>query len=317
MARFGLQLPNFTLGGGDDAIFRRFLELATAGEEAGFSSLWVMDHLYQLPALGGADQPMLEAYTLLGALAARTERAELGTLVTGVTYRNPALLAKQVTTLDVISGGRAVLGIGAAWHDIEHVAFGYDFPSAGERLDRLEEAVQICRAMFTEAAATFQGRHYRVDGVQNVPRPLRPGGPPIMIGGGGERRTLALVARYADRCNVSGDLDTVRHKLAVLREHCRDVGRDPATIRTTRLGGLFLAPSASAADETRRMVADVAGAEFAAASTIGTADEVTEQVAAILDAGIDEPIFNLPFAPPATVREVGALLTERFAAVAD
>jgi F420-dependent oxidoreductase-like protein len=313
MTRFGLQLPNFTFGGGDEALFSRFLELATAGEDAGFASLWVMDHLYQLPDLGGADQPMLEAYTLLGALAARTSRAELGTLVTGVTYRNPALLAKELTTVDVISGGRAVLGIGAAWHDIEHVAFGYDFPSAGERLDRLEEAVQICRAMFTEPSVTFHGRYYRVDAVQNVPRPLRPGGPPIMIGGGGERRTLALVARYADRCNVSGDLDTVRHKLDVLRRHCGDAGRDPATITTTRLGSLFLAPSASAAEDTRRMVTDVAGAEFAAAATIGTADDVAEQVAATLDAGIDEPIFNLPFAPADTVREVGALLTRQFA----
>jgi F420-dependent oxidoreductase-like protein len=317
MARFGLQLPNFTLGGGDDAIFPRVLELAIAGEEAGFSSLWVMDHLYQLPALGGADQPMLEAYTLLGALAARTSRAELGTLVTGVTYRNPALLAKELTTVDVISGGRAVLGIGAAWHDIEHVAFGYDFPSAGERLDRLEEAVQICRAMFTEPSVTFHGRYYHVEALQNVPRPLRPGGPQIMIGGGGERRTLALVARYADRCNVSGDLDAVRHKLDVLSQHCRDVGRDPATITTTRLGSLFLAPSQSAAEETRRMLIDMAGEEFAAGATIGTADDVTEQVAAILDAGIDEPIFNMPYAPADTVREVGALLSERFATVAD
>jgi len=310
MTRFGLQLPNFTFG--DGPLFPQFLDLATAGESAGFASLWVMDHLYQLPALGGADRPMLEAYTVLGALAARTDRAELGTLVTGVTYRNPALLAKLVTTVDVISGGRAVLGIGAAWHDIEHVAFGYDFPSAGERLDRLEEAVQICRAMFTEPSVTFHGRYYRVDAVQNVPRPVRPGGPPIMIGGGGERRTLALVARYADRCNVSGDLDTVRHKLDVLRQHCADAGRDPATITTTRLGSLFLAPTASAADETRRMITDLAGAEFVAGATIGTADQVTEQVAAILDAGIDEPIFNLPFAPPDTVREVGALLTSQF-----
>jgi len=313
MTRFGLQLPNFTLGGGDEDLFPRFLELATAGEDAGFASLWVMDHLYQLPDLGGADQPMLEAYTLLGALAARTSHAELGTLVTGVTYRNPALLAKELTTVDVISGGRAVLGIGAAWHDIEHVAFGYEFPPAGERLDRLEEAVQICRAMFTEPSVTFHGRYYHVDALQNVPRPLRPGGPPIMIGGGGERRTLALVARYADRCNVSGDLDTVRHKLDVLGRHCGDVGRDPATITTTRLGSLFLAPSASAAEDARRMVTDVAGPEFAAAATIGTADDVVEQVAAILDAGIDEPIFNLPFAPADTVREAGALLTRQFA----
>ena len=314
MTRFGLQLPSFTFGVEDGELFPRFLELAAAGEEAGFTQLWVMDHLYQLPALGGAAQPMLEAYTLLGVLAARTSRAELGTLVTGVTYRNPALVAKIVTTLDVISGGRAVLGIGAAWHDVEHVAFGFDFPPARERLDRLDEAVQICRAMFTEEAPSFTGRYYRIDVVRNVPRPLRPGGPPIMIGGGGERRTLALVARHADRCNVSGDLDTVRHKLAVLRQHCADIGRDPATVTTTRLGSLFLAASPSEAADTRRMVNEVAGAEFAAAATIGTDDEVTEQVAAILDAGVQEPIFNLPYADAATVRRVGTLLTERFSA---
>ena len=312
MTRFGLQLPSFTFGVEDGELFPRFLELAAAGEESGFTQLWVMDHLYQLPALGGAAQPMLEAYTVLGALAARTSRAELGTLVTGVTYRNPALVAKIVTTLDVISGGRAVLGIGAAWHDVEHVAFGFDFPPARERLDRLEEAVQICRAMFTEEAPSFTGRYYRIDAVRTVPRPLRPGGPPIMIGGGGERRTLTLVARYADRCNVSGDLDTVRHKLAVLRQHCADIGRDPATITTTRLGSLFLAASAAAAADTRRMITEAAGAEFAAAATIGTDDEVTEQVAAILDAGVQEPIFNLPYADAATVRRVGTLLTERF-----
>ena len=207
-----------------------------------------------------------------------------------------------------------MLGIGAAWHDVEHVAFGFDFPSAGERLDRLEEAVQICRAMFTEEAPSFHGRYYRVEEVRNVPRPLRPGGPPIMIGGGGERRTLRLVAQYADRCNVSGDLDTVRHKLSVLRDHCAAVGRDPSDITTTRLGSLFLAPTAEAAEETRQLITGVAGADFVASATIGTADDVTEQVAAMLDAGVDEPIFNLPYADAATVRQVGALLTERFPA---
>jgi F420-dependent oxidoreductase-like protein len=313
MTRFGLQLPNFTFGVDDRHLFDRVTELAAAGENSGFASLWVMDHLYQLPALGGAEQPMLEAYTLLGALAASTSRAELGTLVTGVTYRNPALVAKIISTLDVISRGRAVLGIGAAWHDVEHVAFGYDFPAAAERLDRLEEAVQICRAMFTGDASSFAGRYYHVADVRNVPRPVRPGGPPIMIGGGGERRTLRLVAQYADRCNVAGDLDTVRHKLAVLRQHCADVGRDPAEITTTRLGSLFLAPSPRAAEETRQMIVAAAGAEFAAGATIGTADEVTDQVAEILEAGVQEPIFNLPYADAGTVTQVGELLTSRLA----
>jgi F420-dependent oxidoreductase-like protein len=314
MTRFGLQLPNFTFGLPDTDMFGRVVELASAGEDGGFASLWVMDHFYQLPALGGADQPMLEAYTLLGALAARTSRAELGALVTGVTYRNPALVAKSVTTLDVISGGRAVLGIGAAWHDLEHDALGFDFPAPRERLDRLEEAVQICRALFTEDAPTFDGRYYQLRAARNVPRPLRPGGPPIMIGGGGERRTLRLVAQYADRCNVSGDLDTVRHKLDVLRGHCAAVGRDPTSVTTTRLGSLFLAATAAEADQTREALAGLAGPEFVAASTVGTEDEVVEQVGALLDAGIEEPIFNLPFADPAAVRRAGELLTGRFGA---
>src|SRR4029453_3345229 len=172
MTTFGLQLPNFSLGVPDDELFDRVVEMAVAAEESGFASLWVMDHLYQLPALGGEESPMLEAYTLLGALAARTRSVKLGTLVAGVTYRNPAILAKQVTTLDVISGGRAILGIGAAWHDIEHVAFGVDFPPAGERLGRLEEALQICTAMFTHDAPSYTGKHYRVEKVRNLPRPI-------------------------------------------------------------------------------------------------------------------------------------------------
>jgi len=312
MTRFGLQLPNFTFGLDDRDMFGRVADLATAGEESGFTSIWVMDHFYQLPALGGAEQPILEAYTLLGALAARTRRAELGTLVTGVTYRNPALVAKMTTTLDVISGGRAVLGIGAAWHDLEHDALGYPFPPAGERLDRLEEAVQICASLFTEDSTTFDGRYYQLRDARNVPRPIRPDGIPIMIGGGGERRTLRLVAQYADRCNIAGDVDTIRHKLDVLRGHCADLGRDPASITTTRLGSLFLSATPDEAAQTRDTLVGLAGAEFVATCTIGTEDEVAEQVAALLDAGLDEPIFNLPFADPAGVARAGALLTGRF-----
>ncbi len=312
MTRFGLQLPNFSLGVADAELFETFVGLAVAGEESGFASLWVMDHLYQLPALGGEDQPMLEAYTLLGALAARTTSAQLGTLVTGVTYRNPALLAKQVTTLDIISGGRAILGIGAAWHDIEHVAFGFDYPSDGERLDRLEEALQICRGMLTEDLTTYDGRYYRVAGVKNLPRPIRPGGVPIMVGGGGEKRTLKLVAQYADQCNVSGNVETVRHKIDVLRRHCADVGRDPSEVTTTRLGAMFLVDTPEQALETREMIVGLADEEFAAACTIGGDDSVVEQVAALLDAGVQEPIFNMPVAGVATLRRAGALLTSAF-----
>src|SRR3954466_4038895 len=180
MTSFGFQIPGFRHQGAPDSeMFDRTVALADAAEASGFESVWVMDHFWQLPALGGPDEPILEAYTLLGALAARTERVQLGTLVTGVTYRNPALLAKIVTTLDVISKGRAILGIGAAWYEPEHDGLGFEFPRAGERLDRLEEAVQICRALFRDDRASFRGRYYSITDARNIPRPVQPGGPPI------------------------------------------------------------------------------------------------------------------------------------------
>jgi F420-dependent oxidoreductase-like protein len=256
---------------------------------------------------------MLEAYTLLGALAARTRTSKLGTLVTGVTYRNPALVAKIVTTLDVISGGRAILGIGAAWHDAEHEGLGFDFPPAGERLDRLEEALRICRAMFREDSPAFDGRYYRIHGATNVPRPLQPGGPPILVGGGGERRTLRLVAQYADACNISGDAATTRHKLDVLDRHCEEVGRDRTEISVTRLGSLFLTSTADETRESRDFVTQAAGPEAAAGFTIGEPDEVVAQVAELVDAGVDEFYFNMPLADPEGVSQAGKLLTSSFA----
>jgi F420-dependent oxidoreductase-like protein len=235
ITRLGLQIPNFTFPGVADAdLFDTIAGIATTAEAHGFDSLWVMDHLYQIGMVGPKEDPMLEGYTLLAALAARTRRVGLGTMVTGVTYRNPALLAKIVTTLDVISSGRAILGLGAAWNDDEHAGYGYDFPPVKERMDRLEEALQICRAMFTEAAPTFDGRYYRIHEVQNNPKPIR-GRIPILIGGSGEKRTLRLVAQYGDACNLFGDPDTVRHKINVLERHCADVGRDPAGITKTVL----------------------------------------------------------------------------------
>jgi F420-dependent oxidoreductase-like protein len=247
VTRLGLQIPNFTFPGVADAeLFETIAGIATNAEDSGFDSLWVMDHLYQIEVVAPPEDPMLEAYTLLGALAARTHQIQLGTMVTGVTYRNPALLAKIVTTLDVISSGRAILGIGAAWNDDEHAGYGYDFPAAGERLDRLEEALQIIRAMFTEQAPTFEGRHYRINQVLNNPKPIR-GRIPVLIGGGGEKRTLRLVAQYGDACNLFGDPDAVRHKLDVLERHCADVGRDPAEITKTIL--YTVSDPATAADK--------------------------------------------------------------------
>ncbi|HEY5170573.1 MAG TPA: LLM class F420-dependent oxidoreductase [Acidimicrobiia bacterium] len=314
MTTFGYQIPGFRRAGSSDSeIFDNTLAHALAAEESGFSSVWVMDHFWQLPALGGPDEPILEAYTLLGALAARTERVQLGTLVTGVTYRNPALLAKMVTTLDVISHGRAILGIGAAWYDVEHAGYGFEFPGAGERLDRLEEAVQICRGMFGDTRPSFEGRYYQTDDARNVPKPIRPGGPPIMIGGSGEKRTLRLVAQYADMCNVSGGPDTVRHKLDVMRAHCTDVGRDPSQITTTRLGTLVLTNDADETGRVRGFLSGLAGDQFDEQFTVGEPDEVVRQVEALLAAGIDCPIFNMPLSDPETVAKAGELLTKNFA----
>ena len=313
MTKFGLQMPNFTFSGvPDDGMFEQVADLAVAGEESGFDSVWVMDHFWQLPPLGGPTQPMLEGYTLLGGLAARTRRVKLGTLVTGVTYRNPALLAKMVTTLDIVSGGRAILGIGAAWYEEEHDGLGFDFPPAGERLDRLEEAHQICRAMFSEEAPSFTGKHYRIEKALNVPRPIQPEGPPIMVGGSGEKRTLRLVAKYADMCNVSGSPDTVRRLLGVLERHCADVGRDPTEITKTRLASLFLSSSPEEAEQTTGFLRDAAGAEFDERFNVGPPEAVVDQVAALVDTGLDVLIFNMPFADAATVRRAGELLVSRF-----
>jgi F420-dependent oxidoreductase-like protein len=296
VTRLGLQIPSFTYAGVPDGeLFGKVAEIATTAEGSGFDSVWVMDHFYQIRGVGQRTEPMLEAYTLLGALAARTSRARLGTMVTGVTYRNPAMLAKMVTTLDVISSGRAILGIGAAWNDDEHGGYGFDFPPPGERLERLEEALQICRAMFTEESPTFKGKHFAIEEALDFPRPVQPEGPPILIGGGGERRTLRLVAQYADACNLFGDPATIRHKLDVLARHCEAVGRDPGEITKTRLGAVVVAPTAGEArrkaDEMRK--ARGINEEWTRTWTIGGPDEVTEQVRELLDAGLDGLVFNM------------------------
>jgi F420-dependent oxidoreductase-like protein len=313
MIRLGLQIPNFSYDGvPDDRLFGTIADQAVAAEESGFDSVWVMDHFYQLPMLGPSSNAMLEAYTLLGALAARTSRVNLGTLVTGVTYRWPAVLAKEVTTLDVVSRGRAILGIGAAWNEEEHAAYGIPFLPAGERLDRLEEALQVCRAMFTQERATVSGRHYRVTDAMNHPRPIRPGGIPILVGGGGEKRTLRLVARYADACNLFGPAGTVRHKLDVLAAHCEAEGRDPAEITKTRLGSLAVGDSAE--DARRAVEADARrrGRDPAQVSwtyILGSPDEVVDQVGKLLDTGLDGLIFNMPHThDPEDVRRAGQLL---------
>ena len=309
--RFGLQIPNFS-DGAPGALFDGVVAMAAAAEDTGYDSVWVMDHFFQLPPMGGPTAPMLDSYTLLGALAARTSRVRLGAMVTGVTYRNPAHLAKIVTTIDVISAGRAILGIGAAWYDVEHEGLGFDFPPVGERLDRLGEALQICRAMFTEEAPSFDGTYYRIHEARNVPPPVQPGGPAILVGGSGERRTLNLVAHYADMCNLFGDPATIAHKVEVLRSHCDAVGRDPSEITVSRLSTLVLTANEEETAATQDFLRQVTG-EDPTGSDVGTEDELVARVEELAAAGVDYFIFNVPTGTPDTVRRVGAVLVDRFA----
>jgi F420-dependent oxidoreductase-like protein len=231
---FGYHMPSFSFPAvPPERLFDHAAGLAQAAEQAGFDLVTVMDHFYQIGPVGPETEPMLEAYTTLGALAARTSRIRLSALVTGVTYRNPALLVKQVTTLDVVSSGRAIFGIGAAWNEDEHVGYGFEFPPIGKRMDRLEEALQIARLMFAEERPSFQGRYYRIERALNNPRPLQPGGPKILVGGGGEKRTLRLVARYADLSHWFGSLEDGKRKLEILDRYCEEEGRDPAAITRT------------------------------------------------------------------------------------
>jgi F420-dependent oxidoreductase-like protein len=310
MTRFGLQINSFTFPGvPEDERFDRIAQIAGTADRSGFDSLWVMDHFYQISVNGARTEPMLEAYSLLAAIAARTEHAQLGTMVTGVTYRNPALLAKTVTTLDVISSGRAILGIGAAWNEDEHAGYGFEFPPLRERFDRLEEAVQICRAMFTQEAPSFEGRHYRIAGALNFPRPVRPGGPPILIGGSGERRTIPLLARYADACNFFGDVPTIRHKLDVLDRACEQAGRDPGEITKTRLGAVVIAPTQAEAERKVKWVTEIRNLDPERIRTsfiIGDPDSVAEQVDAFMEAGLDGMLISLPDAHDIETVELAA-----------
>lgn len=255
--KFGLQIPWFSWPGSPENSSQVLGDAARAAEEAGFSSLWVMDHFFQLPMIGDAELEMHEGYTTLSYLAGVTDRITLGTLVTGVTYRHPAMLVKQVTTLDVLSKGRAWLGIGAAWFEREHLGLGVPFPAVSERFERLEEAVQIAEQMWSPENGPYKGSHYQLDETICSPQPLQRPRPPIMIGGGGERKTLRLVAQYADACNVSGTAEEVTHKFDVLKRHCDDLGRDYDEVERTVM---TITPPGDAAVEPARKLID-AGAQ--------------------------------------------------------
>jgi F420-dependent oxidoreductase-like protein len=236
--RLAIHCSNLTWPGGPSALGPTLAEVARAADQGGVTTLTMMDHYFQMEQLGGPAEPMLEGYTSLGFLAGQTSNLELGLLVTGVTYRHPGLLAKVATTLDVLSGGRAMLGLGAAWYQREHEGLGVPFPPTAERFERLEETLQICRQMWSEDNGAYAGQHYRLAETVCVPAPLRPGGPRIVIGGSGERKTLRLVAKYAGACNLFGfERDEMARKLAVLDAHCESEGRDPSEIQRTVLVG--------------------------------------------------------------------------------
>jgi F420-dependent oxidoreductase-like protein len=270
--RIGLQIPSFTWPDGDRGIGPRLAEIGRTADEAGFASLWVMDHFFQIRGVGEPEEPMLEGYSALSYLAGVTQRAKLGTLVTGVVYRHPGILVKTATTLDVLSGGRAYLGIGAGWNEREALGLGVPFPSTRERFERLEETLRIANQMWSGEVGPYQGTHYRLEETLNSPQALSSPHPPIMIGGMGEKRTLRLVAQYADACNLFayGGEDLIRHKLDVLRGHCEDVGRDYEEIERTALATVNLAPGGMTED-----------------AVIGLCRELYE-------AGIGHLIFNMP-----------------------
>ena len=294
--RVGLQVPNFTWKDSPDALGDTFATVAQRAERAGLSSFWVMDHFFQIMVVGPPELDMLEGYTALAFAAGRTNHIKLGTMVTGVTYRHPGLLIKTVTTLDVLSHGRAYLGIGAAWNEQEHRGLGVPFPPTAERFERLEETLQIAHQMWAGDETPYQGKHYQLERPLNVPAAVRRPHPPILIGGGGERKTLRLVAQYGDGCNLAMRLgkEQVQHKLDVLREHCQALGRPYTDIEKTTL-------------DTLRITRD------------GRDDSLTPTAAVryfrdLAAMGIDQAIFNTP---SVTDQELFDLLANEIMPVVD
>jgi len=304
---FGLHLPSYTFPDTPtEHLFDRIVEQAKAAEAAGFGMVSVMDHLYQIGGIGSNTDPMLEGWSVLAALSRETSRVRLGTLVTGVTYRNPAFLAKQVTTLDVLSGGRAILGIGAAWNEEEHQGYGYPFPPIKERMDRLEEALTIATAMFREERPSFQGTYSSIDHALNEPKPVQPGGPPILVGGGGEQRTLKIAARFASMTHwFAMGLPGLQHKTEVLARHCEAIGRDPGEIERT-VGGPVIVVGSEAEGQA---ILERIPAERRAHLAAGTPEQVADRLRPYLDAGFTGFTFNNNlYRTPEQIARLGELL---------
>lgn len=274
--RLGLQVPNFTWPNGQDNLGDSFALIAERAERAGFYSMWVMDHFFQIGFVGPATNEMLEGWSALAFAAGRTNRIRLGTMVTGVTYRYPGLLVKTATTLDVLSHGRAYFGIGAAWNEEEHKGLGVPFPPLAERFERLEETLQIAHQMWAGDEKAFEGKHYQLTRPLNSPRAVQRPHPPILIGGGGERKTLRLVAQYGDACNLFARVgkEELEHKLDVLRDHCRTLGRPYEQIEKTTL-------------DVMQVTRDGRDGSMTPAAAI-------EHFAGLAAMGIDQAIFSMP-----------------------
>ncbi|WP_029109401.1 LLM class F420-dependent oxidoreductase [Mycobacterium sp. URHD0025] len=282
--RLALQIPNFSYGTGVSELFPTVIAQAQEAEAAGFDSVFVMDHFYQLPGLGTPDQPMLEAYTALGALATATEAVQLGTLVTGNTYRNPTLLAKAITTLDVISQGRAILGIGTGWFELEHDQLGYEFGTFTERFDKLGEALQIILPMLAGERPTFTGKYYRTQEAMANPRFREH--IPLMIGGSGEKKTIPLAARHFDHLNIIANFDELPRKVEVAQQQCEAIDRDPATLETSVLLTALIDENATV---------DAVPEAFRQRTVAGSPERIAEQIQTkVLDAGIGGVVLNLP-----------------------
>ena len=300
MTRLGYQIPNFTYPGpAGDNIVRSVIDQAKAAEAAGFDRVFVMDHFYQLPGIGTPDEPMFECYTLLSAIAQHTSTVRLSALVTGNTYRHPTLLAKTITALDHVSGGRATLGIGAGWFELEHRSLGFPFGTFTERFEKLEESLQIVIPMLRGEKVTLHGKHYQVEDAMNVPAPLSR--IPIMIGGSGEKKTLRMVAQYADESNLSsGSIDEIPRKLDALAAHCERLGRDRSEIVVTKMLMVCIAPTMEEAEADLRAMAAVKGFGDEVVEMLkqilvyGDPDTVGEKLAAAMATGIDGMAINLP-----------------------
>jgi F420-dependent oxidoreductase-like protein len=306
-AFFGFHMPNYTYPGvSDDRLFDRIAASVKAAEKAGFDMVTVMDHFYQIRGVGPETDPMLEAYATLAALATQTSRVKLGTLVTGVTYRNPALLAKTVTTLDVISKGRAIMGIGAAWNESEHAGYGFEFPPIKERMDRLDEALTIIKKLFTEERSTFDGKYYRIKDALNVPRPIQQGGPKILIGGGGEKKTLKLLARHGDIGHwFGGNLEDLKRKKQIFEQHCEAEGRDPSTVLLTVGLNFVLVEN----ERDGHAIMEKLLPERRAMASIETVDQAAETVGKYMEAGFGGFTFgNVTLRTPESIELAGELI---------